>query len=244
VRRIVAISAGLAALSGGSAAARPNEPFTELPVARLVSCDMRGVDRTAVFYGRMAGLPPADRLAMRFTLYERLGRGGDWTKVDVPDLHVWRRSAQGVKTFGYRQTVGNLRGGAAYKARIQFRTLAADGTTIDTTTRETPVCRGPLPNLAVGGLEVRRGPRADMRTYRVTVVNNGKGDADGIDVALEVDRTALDTVVLDRLDAGTGRIVTIVGPACDRTVRVKLDPDDKIGEVTKTDNVQQFVCPG
>jgi hypothetical protein len=59
-----------------------------------------------------------------------------------------------------------------------------------------------------------------------------------------VDRTALDTVVLDRLDAGTGRIVTIVGPACDRTVRVKLDPDDKIGEVTKTDNVQQFVCPG
>jgi hypothetical protein len=242
--RIVTITAALTALLAGVASARPSDiPSPDLSLARLVSCDMSGPDRSAVFYGRLVALPGAGRLAIKFTLLEQLGRGADWTKIDLPDLRQWRRSVAGVKTFGYRQTVDNLHAGGAYKARVQYRWLAADGTPLDTLTRDTGVCRGLLPNLAAGDLEVLPGPTPETRTYRVTVLNDGKGDADAVDVALNVDHAVLDTTTIDRLDAGTSRTVTFAGPPCIHAVRVRIDPDNTIGESSEGDNARLFSCP-
>ena len=40
---------------------------------------------------------------------------------------------------------------------------AANGSVLDTESRDTPVCRGPLPNIAVGDLSAKQGPTVDTR---------------------------------------------------------------------------------
>jgi hypothetical protein len=243
MRRIFWIIAVLPALAGAVAGAQAAEPRADLPVARVTGCEMSGPNRSAVFYARMSAVPGAVRLTVRFTLFERLGRSAEWTKVDVPELRQWRRSAAGVRTFGFAQTVDSLRPGGAYKARIQYRWLDANGAPLDTVTRETAVCRGPLPNMAVGALALRPGPTADTAVYRVTVVNNGKGEADGVDVRLEVDQALLDAVVVDRLSPGESRTLSFTGPRCNQGIQVRIDPDNGIGEILETDNAQAFGCP-
>src|SRR3954470_5286963 len=122
MRRIVLITAALGALLAGATTARATDtPSADLPLAKLASCDVTSAPRTAIFYARMGTLPGSARMQMRFTLLEKLGRGDDWSKLDVPELGLWHRSAPGVKSFGYRQTVANLRSGGAYKARVQYR---------------------------------------------------------------------------------------------------------------------------
>src|SRR5437763_6333136 len=155
-RLAVTTCAGLAALAGAIGAARAADtPSAGVPGARLVACDMTGADRSATFAGRMDAIPGAARMAMKFVLFEKLARDGSWTRLDVPSLRQWHRAAPGVKTFGYKQTVENLRTGGAYKARLLFRWTTAAGIGVDSAARETGVCRGALPNLAIGGVDVR-----------------------------------------------------------------------------------------
>lgn len=245
MRRIAVTCAALVALSGAVAARAADTPSTGsvLPAAKLASCDTGGSDRSALFYGRMDALPGATRMAMRFIVLEKLGRGASWTKVDLPSLRQWHRAAPGVKTFGYKQTVDNLRSGGAYKARIQFRWSTAAGVNIESQARDTPVCRGGLPNLTVSDLAVRSGPTDDTRTYRVTVENDGRADADDVRVVLSVDRGILDTQTLDELDNGDSRTLSFVGPVCTKGMRVRVDPDNTIGELDEDDNSQLFSCP-
>jgi hypothetical protein len=237
MRRIAFAISALAVLSGGALA-----HAADGPAARLVGCDLAVPARSADFYGRMQAVPGATRMAMRFTLLERLGRG-EWAKVEVPDLREWRRSDAAVKSFGYRQTVGKLRAGGAYKARIVYRWTDPAGNLVHTETKETAACRGPLPNLLIRDLAVRAGPTADTSTYRVTVHNNGKAVADGIAIVLTVDDAVLDAARVKALDAGGSRTVSFTGPACGRGVRVGIDPDNVIGEALEGDNSQLFACP-
>jgi hypothetical protein len=244
MRRLAVTCAALASLVGGIAAARgADAPTVGLPAAKLVACDMTGSDRSATFAGRMDAIPGGARMAMRFVLFEKLGKDGTWQKLDVPSLRQWHRATPGVRTFAYKQTVDNLRTGGAYKARIAFRWMTAAGIGVDTEVRDTGVCRGALPNLAIGGLDMRPGPTDDTRTYRITVDNDGKGEADGVDVVLSVDRAVLDTVTIDQLNAGDSKVVSFVGPPCSRALRVRLDPSNTVGELDEDDNSQLFACP-
>jgi hypothetical protein len=243
--RIVAITAATAALLGGAVAARAAGPPASAgaPVAKVVACDVTTSGRTATFYGRMDTIPGAAKLALRFVLLERLGRSETWSKLDVPALRQWHTSQSGVKRYGWKQTVENLHLGGAYKTRVQYRWLSASGTVLDTETRETPVCRGPLPNIALGQLTAKQGPTADTWTYRIEVENTGKSDADAVEVSLSVDRAVLDTVTLDHLAAGDVRTLSFTGPACRREVSVSADPGNSIGERVEDDNSQVFACP-
>ena len=244
MRRIAVITAALTALCGGAVSVHAADtPGTDLPVAKLVACDMTSPDRSAVFYGRMPQLPGATGMAMRFIVLQRLGRDDTWSKVDVPALRQWHRAAPGVKAFGYKQTVDNLRAGGAYKARIQFRWTTASGTVLDSVKRDTAVCRGQLANLAVGSLTVGRGPTPDTRNYNVTVQNTGKADADAIEVVLSVDHAVLDAATIDSLDAGQSVNVSFTGPPCVHAVRIRVDPDNTIGETSEDDNSRLFSCP-
>jgi hypothetical protein len=243
MRRIVPIVCALAALSGGVAHAGDSPIGAAGLTARLVSCDLTGPDRSAAFYGRMESIPGAARMSMRFTLLERLGHDGDFAKTDVPALRQWHRSAPGVKAFGWKQTVDNLRSGGAYKARITYRWTSAAGIVLDTETRDSPVCRGPQPNLTVGGVDVRPGPTADTRVYRVTVQNTGKAAADDVPVVLSIDHAVLDSLRIDRVDAGSARTVSFTGPPCNRALRVLIDAGNTIGEVVETDNSALLGCP-
>ncbi|MEA2495050.1 MAG: hypothetical protein QOJ29_2961 [Thermoleophilaceae bacterium] len=243
--RVSAILAVLAAFPAGSSAVpRADSPGGSGPVAKVVSCDVTApTNRTATFYARMDANPNASKMQIRVQLLERLGRGDSWDKLDVPALRQWHTSQAGVKRFGWKQTVDNLRVGGAYRARIQYRWVSAAGTPVDTVTRDTPICRGPLPNISVGELTVKDGPTDDTRTYRVGVQNSGKVDADEVDVLLSVDKAVLDSVTLDQLAAGEERFVSFTGPPCKRGVRVKVDPGNSIGETIEDDNSELFPCP-
>jgi hypothetical protein len=244
--RIVAIAAVLTGLVAGTVAARAADPPTggAAPVAKVVACDVAAAtDRAAAFYGRMDTVPGASKLALRFVLLERLGRDNTWTKLDLPDLRQWHTSQAGVKRFGWKQTVDNLHLGGAYKVRIQYRWFSGSGVVLDSQTRETAVCKGPLPNIALGQLTTNPGPTADTRTYLIAVQNTGKSDADQVDVSMSVDGAVLDTVTLVHLAAGDVRFVSFNGPACRREVSVKVDPGNSIGERSEDDNSQVFSCP-
>jgi len=245
--RIAVILAALTAALGGGVAARaadsPGSGNGSGLVAKLVGCDVTSADRSATFYARMDTIAGASKMSIRFQLLERLGRGDGFSKVDLPALKQWHMSQAGVKRYGWKQTVDNLHTGGAYKARVQYRWTDATGAVVDSQTRETPVCRGPLPNIAVGDLAVKPGPTADTRTYRVTVQNTGKADADAVDVSLNVDKAVLDTVTISHLAAGDERTVSFTGPPCRHGLRVKADPENSIGETIEGDNSQLFACP-
>jgi hypothetical protein len=225
------------------ASPRPADPAPAgATVARLVSCDVTSPDRAATFYARVDAIAGASKLQIRFQLLERLGHDS-WNRLDVPALRQWHTSQAGVQRFVWKQTVDALRVGAAYKSRVQFRWLSAAGVVLDSASRDTPVCRGPLPNLTVGNLTVKPGPTADTRSYRVSVSNTGKIDADDVDVSLSVDRAILDTITISHLAAGDARTVAFTGPVCHYGVRVTADPDHSIGESFENDNSQLFACP-
>jgi hypothetical protein len=241
--RVVAILAAIVAFPAASFAARAADaPAVGSVTAKVVACDVLSDDRAATFYARMDSEPGAAKLQIRIQLLQRLGRD-TWSKLDVPALRLWHTSQAGVKRFGWKQTVDALRIGGAYKARVQYRWLTPTGTVLDSATRETPVCRGPLPNLAIGSLAVAPGPTADTRTYRVQVLNKGKIASGPVDVSLSVDRAVLDTVTVTNLAAGETREVGFTGPVCSRGVLAKVDPDNTIGETIEGDNTQEFRCP-
>jgi len=242
--RVAAILAVLAAFpAAGFAAPRTDPPNPGGLVEKVVSCDVTSSDRAATFYGRLDALPGTSKMQIRFQLLQRLGVDASWTKLDVPALRAWHTSQAGVKRFGWKQTVDNLRAGAAYKARVQYRWLTATGAVLDSAVRETPVCRGPLPNIVVGDLSTRPGPTSDTVTYRVGISNRGKVDADEVDVQMSVDKAILDTVTISHLAVGDQRTVSFTGPACRHGVRVKADPGNSIGESIEDDNSQLFSCP-
>jgi hypothetical protein len=242
--RIATVLAALAVFPAAAfAMPRADTPATGAPAARILACDVTTADRAATFYARMDSIPGASKMQLRFQLLERLGRDDTWSKLDVPALRVWHTSQAGVKRFGWKQTVDALRTGGAYKARVQYRWLSAVGTTVDSATRDTPVCRGPLPNIAVAGLTAKPGPTADTEIYRVTIANRGKVGADEVDVSLSVDKAILDTITLSELAAGDSRTVSFTGPTCRRAVRVKADPGNSIGESIEDDNSELVSCP-
>src|SRR5947209_4647595 len=244
--RIVATLAALAVFPTASLAARrADTPVAGSPlIAKVVNCDVtNSTDRSATFFARMDTQPAASKLQIRFQLLERLGAGAPWTRLDVPALRGWDTSQAGVKRFGWKQTLDGLHNGGAYKVRVQYRWLSPAGRTVDTETRDSPVCRGPLPNITIGDLSGKPGPAADTRTYRIVVQNTGKVDADQVDVQMSVDKAVLDTITLSHLDAGDSRTVSFSGPVCRHGVHVYVDPGNSIGESVEDDNSQLFACP-
>ena len=243
--RILAIAAALTAFPAAAFARHGAD--TPLPggalVTKVVSCDLTATTHAATFYARMDAIPNASKMQMRFQLLERLGRDDTFSKIEVPALKQWRTSQAGVKRFGWKQIVDGLHLGGAYKARVSFRWLSASGTVLDTATRDTPVCRGPLPNISIGDLAVKPGPTGDTRNYRIDIQNSGKIDADEVDVQLSVDRAILDTVTIQHLNAGDSRTVTFTGPICKKGIRVFADPGNSIGETIEDDNSEHFACP-
>src|SRR4051794_10354648 len=242
--RIATALAALAVFPAASSAAhRADAPVTPGLVARVAACDVTSDNRTATFYARMDTLAAASKMQIRLQLFERLGRDDSWSKLDVPALRQWHSSQPGVKRFGWKQTVDALRLGGAYKAHVQYRWVSPAGVVLDTASRDTPVCRGPLPNLVIGDLTGKPGPTADTRIYRVDVSNRGKIDADDVEVSLSVDKAILDTVTVSHLGVGESRTITFNGPVCRRAARVTIDPTNSIGESIEGDNSELFTCP-
>jgi hypothetical protein len=202
-------------------------------------------ERYATFNGQMRALPGTKRMAMHFTLLERLGStGGSFKPVPLSDLKGWRKSKSGAHTFIYTQKVTALRDSGAYRMRVQFRWFGAHKTVMRSTTVRSRTCRQPLPlpNLAITSISSMPAAEAGKRTYAVTVTNQGQGEARNVPVVLKVDGAVVGSSKVDILPGQESSVVQIVGPACAFTVRAVADPKRLIRETDESDNALTVPC--
>ena len=201
-------------------------------------------DRSPTFSGSMRAVPRSPRMAIRFSLEERIG-ANPFVRRDVPSLAAWRESRVGVRRFGYRQTVKALKTGGAYRSLVDFRWSDGRGRIIRTARRRSGACLqpGPLPNLRLSALSARPGPESGTTTYSLSVRNTGRAPARGVVVALAVDGAVVDSTEVAVLGPGESRVLTFTGPVCRRRVRAAVDPRAAIGESRERDNVLVRRCP-
>jgi hypothetical protein len=229
--------------SGASAGANSTQPLSSVVVAACHPSD--AVDqRFATFAGQMQAVKGTQRMAMHFTLLERLN-APDFSAVGLFDLKPWRRSKKGVSSFIYTQRVTALHDGGSYRMRVQFRWYDSDGSVIKTKTMRSGVCHQPasLPNLEISSITASPGAVQGTSNYVVTVENAGSGDAGAVDVALKVDGGSPITAQLPLVSAGKTATATLTGPACASFVRAVADPRDKIDETNEKDNALGTACP-
>lgn len=242
-------AAALLALTGAPSAHGQVAAARPAPATVKVAACLRGPtapERSAVFRGSMRTLPGATRMAMRFALQER-DAGGTWTAVRALRLGRWRKARPGVRAFAYRQGVRALAEGASYRAVVSFRWQDGSGKVIRSAKRRSGTCRqgSRLPNLRVTAIAARRGAALapGLLRYTVTVRNSGRRAATGVPVALLVDGAETDRRTISRLGAGESRELSIVAPACSRSMEARADPDGAVPEANERDNSLSAPCP-
>ena len=99
-----------------------------------------------------------------------------------------------------------------------------------------------LPNLKAHVVDAAHGAVEGVVRYLVRVSNDGNAAASDVPVALRVDGDFVDTVTASRLEPGERTLVKISGPACERVVEVKADPDEIIAESSEGDNAHTVDC--
>ena len=242
----------IVALAGPIAAAPASPPpvaASKAAPASVTLTDCHPSDdvtqRYASFNGQMRAVTGAKRMAMRFTLLERIGTGlAPFKPVSLPDLKPWRRSKPSARAYIYTQRVTALRDDGSYRMRVQFRWYGANKTVLRTTTLRSRTCRqpAPLPNLSVTSITAAPASVSGQRVYSITVGNSGRGDARNVPVELKVDGAAVGSSRIDLLPAEESSAVQIQGPACALTVRAVADPDRVIPETSDSDNALTVPC--
>src|SRR4051794_22625275 len=178
----LACAAALSLALGGPGSALAGTPGSDgdaaVPARVEVPTCTRGpasADRTVVFRGETQPIAGSLRMAMRFTLLERVGSGPPMPRTDVRAMRSWRRSRAGVRRFGYSQRVAGLRPGADYSALVQFRWTDANGHLVRRARRVSVVCsqREPVVNLAVAPVSVEPGRTSGTAVYTLRVTNAG-----------------------------------------------------------------------
>ncbi len=240
--------ATLIALAGlrAPAAPAPAPSATRRPATvRLAACRFSGGadGRSATFVARMRAVAGTERMSMRFTLLEQLGRGAP-AALDVPALDDWRTSDRGVARLGYRQRIRGLVPGAAYRVAVDFRWLDATGSAIKSAVRQSRLCRQPgkPPNLRLGTLKMLPGPDPGSALYEVPVVNAGSMRLWDIRLTVTVDGVALPPVQVAALGPGDRRSIRVLGPLCRREAQAAAYPASRVRESTRSDNVRVRDC--
>ena len=228
-----------AALPAAPAAAR-----TPSATARVLQCStgLTAADRLAVFRGAARRVAGTDRMWIKFKLQERTP-GARFRSITAPGLSVWRRSRSGVRRFAVRQRVLALGEGAAYRVAVYFRWYDADGNLLRRARRISPACRqdGELPDLQVSRVGGR--PVNGTFRYAVDVVNRGSAASAATTLALSVDGDVVDTPALGPLAPGETIRLFVNGPACDGSVKARVDPGDVVAEADERNNSRVVACP-
>jgi hypothetical protein len=248
MRRIAVITAALALLawSGSGASAASSSSPTPVAAAIVAACHPSDdvSERFATFVGQMQSVKGTARMAMHFSLLEKL-ETPTFDPVAVSELRPWRRSKKGSQTFVYTQRVTALRDGGSYRMRVQFRWYGSDGKVFKTKTVRSGVCHqpAPLPNLKVSSITAKPGLTPGTAAYTITVQNDGTGDAGAVGLALKVDGGTAVNGQIPAIAAGKAGTVTVTAPACAGFVRAAADPRGRIKETNETDNVLVTACP-
>jgi CARDB protein len=249
MRRVAIAISSLAVVTAWIAAAlAPAAPAAKpVPTRSVTLSECHPSDdvtqRHASFAGQMHALPGTARMAMRFTLQERL-LSTHFKSVSLPDLRPWRRSKPGARNFIYTQRVTALHDGGAYRMRVQFRWYDSNGNLLRKSVARSGVCRQPvpLPDLSISSITPAPGPSPNQTTYSISVLNDGSGEARDVSVSLKVDGAMVASSRIDLLPGNTSGVVQIVGPACSVALRAIADPDRSIPESDETDNALTVPC--
>ena len=234
--------AGLAATAQADTPAPVPAPAAmSLASVKLSSCSR--TDHTASFSARMRRTAQGQRLKLRFKLLER-GADGSFRPVDAPALARWRSSRPGVRAFAYKQNVKGLSPDSAYRARVDFRWYAADGTLARKLRRHSGTCSqsGPLPNLRARTVGSQATPTSGVRRYTVRLANTGEAAADGAKVRFAVEGASSEDKAVGRLAAGDFALVSFLAPDCTTAVTATADPAGELAESVETDNSQRLAC--
>jgi hypothetical protein len=207
--------------------------------AALLECE-RGDAPAAEFEARMATLPGASEMQMRFTLQASTPTRPAYRRVAAPGFGAWTTSDPGTTRYVYTRRVENLVGPASYRVVVRFRWLDAAGEQIDRARRVTRICRQPdnRPNLTVTGLSVEQSADSATRRYIAIVRNTGRRTSE----AFELEIGDLAPVIVAPLPPDRDRAVEVSGPACEGEITAVADPDDAIDERFEDDNELSIGC--
>jgi hypothetical protein len=201
--------------------------------AVLLECE-RGDAPAAEFEARMATLPGATAMQMRFTLQASTATRPAYRRVAAPGFGTWTTSDPGTTRYVYTRRVENLVGPASYRVVVRFRWLDAAGEQISRARRVSRICRQPdnRPNLTITGLSVEQSADPATRRYVALVRNTGRRTSEPFELAIG----DLRPVIVFALPPGRDRAVELSGPACEGEITAIADPDDAIDERYETDN--------
>lgn len=233
--------APLLATAALAAATTPAVGEPKLPATvKVKECAIE--NGSALFIARMRQIDSSDQMWLRFRLLEKSDSG--FHPLKAPGLGRWRKSNPAVGTFAYKQAVRGLESGSLYRASVDFRWYDAEGELIATARRRSAPCRqfDVLPNLVAAPVGVKTLRQAGVVRYRVLVTNEGIATATGVPVRLWVDGDVVDTVTVPELLPAERRVIAIQGPACQRSVKVDVDPDGVIVESSEADNAREVDC--
>ena len=213
------------------------------PALRMVTCATPdgSISGSVRYEARMKSIPGADRMTIRFDLFEKADDDG-FRRVSTGETHKSRR---GVSDFRWEHKFEGLRQGGTYRVKVVYRWLDANGEEIGSARRRGEPCKQPAgdPNLRVSDISVERGDLPGAALYRVTVVNRGDAEARGVAVLLRVDGEVVDeSEVIEALDPGESQVVDFVGPRCRESLRAVVDPKDVIDESGEDDNIRSADC--
>jgi hypothetical protein len=233
----------IAALLAVALAALPSPALATTPAASVKTVRCSLTDHEAIFNARMQSLDGAERMGMRFTLFERTGLEG-FEPLSAPGLGSWHRSRPGVSAFSYRQGVRGLLENAVYRMRVEFRWYSPEGEVIEELRRRSSSCRQylGLPNLRAHLTGAVATGVSGVVRYGVRVGNDGAAEASAVAVSLIVDGNVVDTLSVPTLAPGEVRFLTIRGPDCRRGVEARVDPDGAIVESSEDDNAHAATC--
>jgi CARDB len=202
-------------------------------------------DRSVTFEGRIAAIPGAQKLQMRFTLQARTPDSA-WAKVPADGFGTWITAPHGLGVFLYDKTVDELLAPASYRAVVDFRWRNAAGRVIRRSQATSRSCHqpDPRPDLTAAALAVDPAAEPGKRRYTATLVNAGRGPAGPFEVDFTREGALLGSLRIGGLAAGHRRTVAVPAVACTpgEQIAVVVDATHEVDESDETDNVLSVVC--
>lgn len=201
--------------------------------------------RSVTFEGRIAAIPRARRMQMRFTLQARTPDAG-WAKVTAGGFGSWITAPRGLSRYLYDKTVDGLLAPAGYRAVVDFRWRDASGHVIRRSRATSRSCHQPDPRPDLSAASLAVGPAAEpgKRRYTATIVDSGRGPAGPFEVDFTREGMLLGSVQLGGLSAGGRRHIAVPALACTPgdQIAVVVDATHEVDESDETDNVLSVVC--
>ena len=221
--------------------------------ARLVACTLSldPAKRALTVDASMRSLMEDDRMQMRFELLQRASGRVRFRKLAGPGLGTWNPATPGVDRYRFRKPIQNLPVPYHYIVKVTFRWLNPDGTPYARTARFTSDCFQPdrRPDLRI--VSISRPERFQKPfsnepawSYNVVLRNAGRTPSRDFVAVLTVNGVPQQPTTASPIGPAERQALRIFAPRCDpgSTVRLELDPDNRVDEANETNNSRSYTC--